>query len=328
MKVLSVVGRGYYGDRSVPEPMYLYFTEAPASLGHEVVHYDHVLAAHNRGQAAATDQLLATIERERPAVVLYQHAPTRQEPVDTGALASIRDRVCVVAWNSDDDWQSGRTLPHASHFTWMATTYPSVYERHRGEVPNLLLSQWACLGTYAEARAVRDIPFSFAGMVYPTRVSRLRELRRRAGLRVYGKGARLVRLPLPPMRGLHRLRILAGAPIDFAAINDVWNRTMVSFTPLQGGPDGAVLSLKSRIFDMGLSGTVMLCEHAPDLERYYEPGTECVTFESLDECADQARRLLADRALRERIADAYRRRTQSEHLWADRLAQLFAEAGA
>lgn len=327
MRILAVVGRGYYGHRSVPEPMHLYFTDAPTELGHEVLHFDHVIAARERGVTAATAALEATIRRERPALVLYQHAPTRPEPIDTEVFAGLRDEVCIAAWNSDDDWQWELTLPRAPHFTWMVTTYPQVLAAHGARTPNLLLSQWGCLGTYAAPAAVRDIPFSFAGQVYPARLPLLRRLRRRAGLEVFGKGSRLVRLPVPPVRGLGRLGRLAGGPIDFAAINDVWNRTAVSYTPLQGGPRGDVLSLKSRIFDMGLSGTVMLCDEAPHLSDYYEPGTECVTFGSLDECVEEAGALLADEPRRARIAEAYARRTAAEHLWTHRFTRLFADMG-
>lgn len=328
MRMLAVVGRGYYGHRSVPEPMYLYFTSAPAQLGHEVLHFDHVKAAREHGVAAATAELEETIHREKPQVVLYQHAPTRPEPIDTSMFAGLRDRCCIAAWNSDDDWQASLTLPRASHFTWMVTTYPQVLAEHGAGVPNLLLSQWGCLGTYASPAFVRDIDFSFAGQVYPSRVRPLRHLRRRTGLQVFGKGSRLVRLPVPPVRGASRFGLLAGPPLDFADINDVWNRTAVSYTPLQGGPRGDVLSLKSRIFDMGLSGTVMLCDEAPHLADYYEPGRECVTFGSLEECVEQAEALLADPERRARIADAYARRTRAEHLWTHRFERLFAEMGA
>lgn len=327
MRVLSVVGRGYYGSAEVPEPMYLYFTEAPTALGHEVIHFDHVRTAREQGVDRATSELEAVIRRERPAVVLYQHAPARPEPIDTAMFRALKDEVCIISWNSDDDWQADVTLPRAPDFTWMATTYPQVHQARRSDIPNLLLSQWGCLGTYVDPSATRTIPFSFAGQVYRTRLRRCQYLARHAGLQVYGKGARLVRLHLPPVRGLVRFGALAGGPIDFAAINDVWNRSAVSYTPLQGGPNGDVLSLKSRVFDMGLSGTVMLCEHAPHLEDYYEPGVECLTFESLDECVEQASRLLADARLRDRIAEAYALRTRAQHLWAHRLTRLFADAG-
>jgi spore maturation protein CgeB len=78
---------------------------------------------------------------------------------------------------------------------------------------------------------------------------------------------------------------------------------------------------------MGLSGTLMLCEHSPDLERYYEPGKEFVAFESLDDCAEKASWYLAHEDERARIALNYRDRTLREHLWTHRFTDLIEQMG-
>jgi len=96
---------------------------------------------------------------------------------------------------------------------------------------------------------------------------------------------------------------------------------------MRGGPNGEVLSIKSRTFDMGLSGTLMLNEHSPNLERYYELGRECVTFESLEDCAEKAIWYLAHEKERAKIAQSYRHRTVREHLWQNRYSQLFSQMG-
>jgi len=88
-----------------------------------------------------------------------------------------------------------------------------------------------------------------------------------------------------------------------------------------------VLSIKSRVFDMGASGTLMLCEHSPNLERYYVPGRECVTFENLADCAEKALWYLAHESERFRIARNYRERTLREHTWQQRFRDLFEQIG-
>src|SRR2546421_174745 len=40
MKILSVVSRGYYGQKNTVEPMYIAFTEPLRALGHDVEHFD------------------------------------------------------------------------------------------------------------------------------------------------------------------------------------------------------------------------------------------------------------------------------------------------
>ena len=78
---------------------------------------------------------------------------------------------------------------------------------------------------------------------------------------------------------------------------------------------------------MGLSGTLMLCEHSPDLERIYSPGTECITFETLEDCAEKARWYSAHEPERSRIAHNYYERTRKEHLWDHRFMDLFIRFG-
>lgn len=220
-----------------------------------------------------------------------------------------------MAWNTDDDWAWEATWRIASHFTFMVTTYPHIYEENRKQYPNLLLSQWACLGTFSDHSRQKDIGFSFAGGAYGIWNSACRFLRRKAGLVCFGRGSRLVNLGLPYFRGVSRLPWLYGRPISFDEINDIWNCTRVSYSPMAGGPRGEVLQIRSRVFEMGLSGTLVLCEHSPNLERYYEPGRECITLENLEDCAEKAMWYLSHEAERARIARNYEERPLKEHTW-------------
>jgi spore maturation protein CgeB len=326
MRVLSVVRKGYYGSSTAVEPMYLYFTLPLRQMGHEVETFDHYDATRDLGKARRTELLLQKIQGGRFDLVLYETAGS-SEPVETETLAGLSKKVCIVAWNGDDDWAWDATRRIANHFTFMVTTYPRIYEENRKQYSNLLLSQWACLGTFSDHIRRKDIDFSFAGAVYAIRNSACRFLRRKAGLVCFGCGSRLVNLGLPYIRGLSRLPWLYGRPVHFKEINDIWNRTRVSYTPMAGGPRGEVLQIKSRVFDMGFSGTLMLCEHSPNLERYYEPGKECITFEGLEDCAEKATWCLSHEAERARIARNYRERTLKEHTWQHRFRHLFHQAG-
>jgi spore maturation protein CgeB len=323
VRILSVVLQKYYGRASV-EPMFVYFTRPLRELGHDVDTFDHYEASQRQGRAAATDALLAKIRTGGYGVVFYQTAGV--EPVDTEGLKDAAKGSPVVAWNSDDDWQWQHTSKRADHFTFMVTTYPSVYRANRAAYPHLLLSQWACLET-REPRYPKSIDFSFAGAVYKIRNHECRRLRRMAGLKCYGRGARLANLGIPYFKGAFRFPWLSGDAIDLDTINAVWEKTRVSYTPLKGGPSGEVLSIKSRVFDMGYARTLMLCEAAPDLDQYYEDGKELVTFASLEEAADKARFYTKNEAARAAIAGKYRERTLREHLWTHRFLAIFEAMG-
>jgi hypothetical protein len=324
VKILSIVIRNYYGQASAIEPMYHYFTRPLVELGHEVETFDHYDAGRRLGRAAATEATVQKIREGDHDLVLYQTAGS--EPIDSEALAPLARNRVVVAWNSDDDWQWPSTGPRASHFTFMATTYPSIYRANRAHVPNLVLSQWACLET-REPRHPKSIDFSFAGAAYKIRNAECRRLRRTARLRCYGRGSRLVNLGIPYFPGAFRFPRLSGEAISFDRINAIWEKTRVSYTPLKGGPTGEVLSIKSRVFDMGYTRTLMLCQNAPDLALYYEPNTEFVPFETLADCAEKANFYLKNERARTAIADRYRTRTLGEHLWTHRLAALLKSVG-
>ena len=107
----------------------------------------------------------------------------------------------------------------------------------------------------------------------------------------------------------------------------IWNRTKVSYTPMSASVDSKLLQIKGRAFEMGLSGTLMLCRQSPNLERYYEPGKEFVPFHDLEDCVEKARYYIKHDAERQKIADAYYNRTRAEHMWEHRWQQIFKEIG-
>ncbi len=330
MKILSVVCKAYYGHPEAVEPMYLAFTEPLVRLGHEVEHFDHVATRAELGDAGCGARFVAAVRRGGYDAVLYQTGG--QDWMERSAIADAARLSPILAWNSDDDWQWESYTRHvASRFTFMATTYPHIYDANRAEHPNLLLSQWGCLSRFGDSACPKDLGFSFAGQVYRARVPELRSLRERAGLRVFGLGAMRVNdtsIDFESLDTAERARRLqAERALSFEEINGVWNRTKVSYTPMGASRDPTLLQIKSRTFEMGLSGTLMLCQQSPNLERYYTPGVECVTFDGIEDCVERARFYLRNEAARQKIAAAYVRRTRAEHLWEHRFATLFRDAG-
>ena len=325
MRILSVVRKNYYGVPTAIEPMHVYFTMPLKEMGHEVDTFDHYEMSRTLGRERATSALVDRIQREEFDVVFYQ--TSGQEPVETVAFADLSRRFCIAAWNSDDDWQWETTRCIAAHFTFMVTTYPHIYEQNRFQCPNLLLSQWACPGQFSEYGRRKDINFSFAGSIYGERNSACRYLRRKAGLVCFGRGSRMVRLGLPYFRGAFKCPWLSGTALEIQGVYDVWNRSRISYTPLEACTGRKVLQIKGRIFEMGLSGTMVLCEQSLLLERYYQPGREIVTFEGLEECAEKARWYVTHELERVRIARNYRDRTLAEHMWKHRFEDLFRQMG-
>lgn len=323
MRILSVVRKKYYGQSAAVEPMSLYFTAPLRNMGHSVSEFDHFDTSSRLGREKCTELLVRTIKSSEPDLVLYQ--TFGKEPVDLEPIRDLAGAVRIAAWNSDDDWQWQLTSRSAFAFTYMITTYPEIYSQNKAAFPNLLLSQWGCYGGFADSGKPKDVPFSFVGSIYGERNSACRYLRRTAGLECFGWGSRLVRWGIPYFRGALKSTLLSGQALDLPGVHDIWNRSNVSYTPLGAGADAKLLQVKGRVFEMGLSGTLMLCEKNPALDRYYDNEKEYAAFTTLEECAEKARFYMAHEHERLRIAQNYRARTLSEHTWENRFAALFKE---
>jgi spore maturation protein CgeB len=248
------------------------------------------------------------------------------------AIADVARLAPIVAWNSDDDWQwESYTRLIAPLFTYAITTYPHIYHSARRDYPNLLLSQWGCLETYADFSREKNLDFTFVGQVYRNRVAELRTLRKQANLRVFGLGS--LRVSFPPMNNrIVRKCVSAILPttnraLAFPEVHAIWNRSRISYTPLGASKDPRILQIKGRVFQMGLSGTLMLCQASDNLEPYYTAGKEYVQFYDLQDCISKAQYYLEHESERAWIANAYAARTRAEHLWTHRFNDIFSKIG-
>lgn len=330
MRILSTVAQAYAFRPEAVEPMYLWFTDPLRKLGHEVEHFDHVKLGRDTDFAACGEAFVHRVKHGGYDLVLYQTGG--HDSMTHDAIAEARRYAPIVAWNSDDDWQWDAYTKHiAPLFNYMVTTYRHVYEDNRRLHGNLLLNQWGCLDTYAQHDRAKDLGFTFAGQIYTNRVADCLHLKRRAGLKVYGLGSIRVRCPIlssrPAYRFVARNLPWLNRPLAFQQVHEIWNRSKVSFAPMGSSTDPNRLQVKGRVFEMGLSGTMMLSQRSPDIERFYEPGKEFIAYDSIEDCADKARFYLSNEAERSRIAEAYVRRTRGEHLWQHRFEQLFRDIG-
>ena len=327
MRILSAVGKRFAGSARSLNPQYLELTDPLLDMGHTVEHFDLVQMREQLGLAGCGERFVAQVKSAGYDAVLYHTAGQDWMPPE--AIREAGRWAAVIAWNSDDDWQwESYTRKLYPYFTFMVTTYPHIHDGNREQCPDLRLSQWGCYDRFADFSRPKDLHFTFVGQVYGERNQQCRYLRRRAGLRVFGRGSGLVRLGLPEFRGAWRWPWLYGRPVPgFRQINDIWNRSRISFTPLGASTNSRLTQIKARVFQTGLSGTLMLCQHSPDLARYYEPGKEFVAFDDLQDCVQKVKFYREHEAERARIAQAYHDRTKAEHLWQHRFARLFQEIG-
>jgi len=299
------------------------------SMGHTVHVFEFIeQAKHNK--EGMNDFFVSVVKNGGYDLVFIE---TSRDEFFSDALDEARKYSITLAWNSDDDWRwEDYSSKWIDHFSYMVTTYRDIYESKKIHYPNLILSQWGCTGLFDGINTLKDIPLSFVGGIYESRVNLLEKISSRLPLKIYSRSS------LPPQNWMEKgsrkiAKILYGQAIqpvvnylDYSDVNDIWNRTKVSLTPLQAGKGGH-LQIKGRVFEMGSSGTVMLCDRNPNLYEFYEPGKEFVEFDSEQDCYSKIRFLLTHETERIKIAEAYYHRTRSEHLWFHRYKKLFLQIG-
>jgi hypothetical protein len=331
LKIIVVQSAFRYGDPRGLEPTVEWFGGTLRRMGHAVRLFN-MSAWHEIDRDAMNEQLLELVERRGADLILVQMEKHELYPE---TLLELKHRSITVAWNSDDDWRwAGYTSTLYPYFTFMITTYRHIYDAHRATHSNLLLSQWACSGLFDGSRQKKDIPISFVGLRYGIREAQISRLRRVGKLITYGGGFsgaegddggfkwRLRRTLTAQLR-----LPLVETPLTYAGINAIHNRTRISFTPLEASVSPTVLQVKARVFDMGLSGTLMLCNRNPQLQEFYEAGKEYEDFGDMEECCDKARFYLRHESARHKIGMAYFERTKREHLWEHRFGRIFSSIG-
>jgi len=328
MKILSCVPCQYYDNPGVGTYEYISFVEVLRRMGHEVHAMDHKVQAA-LDQEGFNSFFLSVVKHGGYDLVIVV---THRDEFFPEVLDEVKRYTVVMAWNCDDDWRwDDYSSKWIEHYTYMVTTYRHIFEANKDRIPYLLLSQWGCTGLCDGIDVDKDIDIGFVGKVYGERTQQIKELRKNFRFAAYGKGippddfkrklqrrlARLLRVPWDKSRFLLS---------DQNAVKEIWNRSKISFTPLDASRKGS-LQIKGRVFDMGLSGTVMLCNRNPALYEFYEPEKEFVEFEGMEECVGKAKYLLKNDAERKAIAMAYYDRTKKEHLFEYRFDALFREMG-
>ncbi len=322
LRILTTSLFYYYGDTRGVEPQFYYLAKVPQSMGHQVDFFDwHTHAKPEMGGSAHMRRLFLNLLKSGQYDAAF--IATFKDEFDQETLEEAKRHTVTFAFNSDDEyrWQD-YSRPRAAWYSYMVTNSPDIFAQFKPSTPNLLHCQWACTGFWNGEHTPKDLDFSFAGMIYGSRKEQIQHLARHAALSPFGMGAKDLGLPPNPALPTDLRDSKFQTTLPFETINQIWNRSKVSFTPLDSST-GTTRQIKSRIFDMGLSRSLMLAHRAPHLDAYYDPGTEYLPFDTLEEAADLAKHYLQNEPARQKIAAAYAARTRAHHLWSHRLTPLF-----
>jgi spore maturation protein CgeB len=307
MKVLCVFGKHQYGDASRGiGTEYATFVPALERLGYEVVHFDSWELNLYPSYAELNQALLATVEKERPDVMLtvQMHYELWLETLQT---IQTRGDVATISWTTDDSWkyrEVSRFIGSAYHA--MTTTYADCLPQyHQDGIKNVLLTQWAvssdALKEPLPAHACR-YQVSFVGAAHGDRIQKI------AKLAEYGVDVSCFGYGWP------------NGSVDAEDIPKIIRESVVSLN-FANGFKGAN-QIKARTFEVPGAGGFLLTDNASGLERLYIADQEIAVFDSIEDLADKIKHFLSHPEERDRIAQAGFLRTKQEHTYDLRMQEV------
>jgi hypothetical protein len=291
MKIVFAGVRRYYGQDDSYD--YLVLAGSLTDMGHTVTYVP--TDAPNLNQRL--ERICADIQ---PDCIIYLPSDGEMDMKQFAALPFLK--ILLLA---DDDWRRdyGKQLaPYADVVLANAADSADVYGK------KFIPFQWGIRKSlYSGFDEPRTINVSFFGLNYGTRAQIMGCLAH-AGIppTVYGRG------------WPHEIRGV-DIPLCIAQSRISLNTSMSS--------KGNRRQIKGRVFEIPAGGALMLTENAPELERYYEPGVECVVWETPDELVSKVLYYLTHEDERQQIANAGKARTFAEHTYHCRFARIFEDIG-
>ncbi len=217
-----------------------------------------------------------------------------------------------VNWFPDDPHQLELSRRLAPAYDCFFTHDSSSLARHRSTGARAHYLAFGCDAEYLRPPTLSlearwTAPLVFVGSRDDVREPVVRELAD-AGLVAWGPG-----WPRGPLYGDDFVRALAGARVGVNVHQQFGER---------GDPARYGTGANMRVFELAAVGTPQLSDAKADIARHFTPDREIVLYRSVVELVDRARALLADDALRRRLAAAARERAVREHTWRHRLEEL------
>jgi len=221
-----------------------------------------------------------------------------------------------VNWFPDDPHQLELSRRLAPAYDCFFTHDSSSLARHRSTGARAHYLAFGCDPEYLRPPTLSlearwTAPLVFVGSRDDVREPVLRELAD-AGLVAWGPG-----WPRGPLYGDDFVRALAGAKVGVNVHQQFGER---------GDPARYGTGANMRVFELAAVGTPQLSDAKADIARHFTPDREIVLYRSVVELVDRARALLADDALRRRLAAAARERAVREHTWRHRMEELLTIA--
>ena len=271
--------------------------------------FEHVVLDHNDKER--NDQWLKRIVRSgRYDIILMTIGEVSFSLTGLRLLSTFTS----IAFMTDDEWRfHTTTLPLSHYVDWIVTPYaPNLPHYREAGMENVVLSQYACNQRVFRPLGLPKIhDVAFIGLPHTDRVA-LADYLISNGIYLKVFGALWDRYP--------KFSPYWGGYLSVEGMIRVINQSKILLNP---GGQVSGLQIKGRTFEIPGCGGFQLTDENPELERFYRPGEEIVTYRDYDELLEKVRYYLEHESERERIARAAYEATLARHTWDRQLDNIF-----
>lgn len=309
------------------------FYDSLHSMGHDILYFDFMSLARERGREWMNRRLLDVAKAERPELMFtFLFA----DELDKEAVGKISDSpdTTTLNWFADDHWRFEKFSSHwATCFNWVTTTATSALPKYEQlGYRNVIKTQWACNHFfYRRLDLPLEYDVTFVGKPHGDRRNVVRALRE-AGIdvNVWGYGWEQGRLSQNGMiETFNKSKVNLNLSNASTAGGGLGRRLRRSIRGLFARGRGATdtAQIKGRNFEVPGCGGFLLSGYADNVEDYYDVGREIACFESTRDLIDKVKYYLGREEERRAVALAGYERTLTEHTYAHRFASIFRRIG-
>ena len=309
--VLFVKSKYDYGDMkrglSFEENNFLHTL---VSTGYRVVAYDPLDMAKKYGKKRANKMLVEIAHRYN---VKYAFFVLFKDEIEIDTLSELKNvlKIKTFNWFTDDHFRFEKhSKIYAPFFSFVITTHKnSVSKYHDIGVSNVHLSQWGCNHyLYRNLCLDKIYDVSLVGQPHGNRHKIIGSLKD-AGISVatYGYG-------------------WPSGMISTYDMIKVFNPSKINLN-LSNASSGSVNQIKGRDFEIPCCGGFLITGEAPNIEEYYNVGSEIVVYRNINDLVDKVRYYLNNSDERELIAKSGCSRALSCHTYEKRFEEIFTCVG-
>lgn len=276
------------------------------NMDYSLIYFDYDRIMEKYGDEKMCQMLREAVYYYHPDILFYFHF---YDWIDHNILKEISDELPTktIIWQSDDHFQYEETRPVWELFNLVVTTDRKGYEKRKGEgFNNVLLSQYGCNHfLYKNLNLPRIYDVSFVGRCYGDRWEFIDTLRRNdIDITTFGQG----------WKNSDR--------VSQAELIRIYNQSKISLD-ISVASRGDRIQIKGRDFEAPGCGSLLLTQDTKEITEYFIPGEEVITYQDANDAAEKIKYYLANKDVRERIAQKGYERTLTEHTYQKRLLDIF-----